>query len=587
MENDFKKDIKLDDTEKDKIILNQTQKDISSKIEQVMNACIKSNSYENREFLCYLTSAIYLTYKKLYPQINIHIPFRIKSDSSAIKNIQKELTKWIKNLKYKKGHSPEKFDITSTIKDLSGIRIVLDNINFSLPETKESLELFSDEELKKLIKKSHSNHRFINKVDDYIQSPIHTGEDYYKLKIDLLKRIIDSTSPEFTKERAPQPSFEALLEETVEQYQYYLSNPDEDFPIQMTLLEVNDLMRLTNDLRSRIDDKMHFAILRKTLPVVLSSPIIKNALLTNYKYDKEVLKDNAFHALYGNLETPFGNVEIISQSNKAFYDATKGPAFHSGMDGKAITIKDFFELVDPNDEKSLSYYLKILDSTSADSLISPYELPVFKTQEEKDEFMKTKKGFDYLQSEKYREMMEHIKIKDKLEMLPDILPADVYDDKDCEVINQKKLQKKIASGEIVPIVMDMNDYLINYALFSSSYMNVCSAGHTSYTNASIHHKKIIGEFAEILRKKDSNTCLRDMIIRRLELIIEKNGKISSTEPKKPLSNVMKKSLKKVRKHDSEANKLPKDVSFKNILSYAKKLREKLKIPETNEGLNAR
>ena len=226
--------------------------------------------------------------------------------------------------------------------------------------------------------------------------------------------------------------------------------------------------------------------------------------------------------------------------------------------------------------------VKILDSISADSLISHYELPVFTTKQEKDQFMKTKKGFDYLQSEKYREMMEHIKIKDTLEILPYTLPADIYDDKNCEIINQKKLKEKIASGEITPIVMDMNDYLVDYALFSSPYMNVCSAGHTSYTTASIHHKKVIGEFSEILRKKDSNTCLRDMIIRRLELIIENNGKLSQNESNSSISNSMKRSIKTVKKHDIDANKLPKDISFKNILSYAQKLRDKLKIPETNE-----
>ena len=334
MKNNFKKDLKINDIE----ILKQSQKDTSEKIEQVINEFIKSNSYDNREFLCYLTSAIYLTYKKLYPQINIHIPFRVKSDLSTQQNIQKELAKWIKNLKLKNGQIPETFNTTSITKDLSGIRIVLDDINFSLPETKESLELFSDEELKKLIETSYNNHRFINEVDDYLQSPIHTGEDYYKLKIDLLKRIIDSTSPEFTKERDPLPSFKSILDETITQYEYYLSNSTEDFPTQISSLELNDLMNLTNALRSRINDKIHFEILRKTLPVVLSSPIVKNALLTTYKFDKEVLKDNSFHAIYGNLDTPFGNVEIISQSNKAFYDATKGPAFHSGIDGKDIRL---------------------------------------------------------------------------------------------------------------------------------------------------------------------------------------------------------------------------------------------------------
>lgn len=103
-------------------------------------------------------------------------------------------------------------------------------------------------------------------------------------------------------------------------------------------------------------------------------------------------------------------------------------------------------------------------------------------------------------------------------------------------------------------------------------MNACSSGHTSSTTAAIHHKKVIGEFAEILRKKDSNTCLRDLIIRRLEHLIEYPPENSNS---KAIVSINK-SLQIIKKHDEIATKLPKDISQKNIISYAEKLRNMIK-----------
>ncbi len=91
-------------------------------------------------------------------------------------------------------------------------------------------------------------------------------------------------------------------------------------------------------------------------------------------------------------------------------------------------------------------------------------------------------------------------------------------------------------------------------------------GHTSFTTAGIHHKKIIGEFAEVLRKRDANTCLRDMLIRRLESIID-------NPPKNP-SAFMNSCLAIVKEHDEAANKLPKDISRRNIINYAEKVRSR-------------
>lgn len=503
---------------------------LENKFFDLMDEYEKNNSYENREFLCHLTSAIYLTYRKLYPRLSIYIPFRTKSDISFIKNLKKEFNKYVKNTE-----SQEPFDPETITKDISGLRIVLNDINNSLPTSEFYEELLSDPEIAKLQSTSKDNHNFIDSVDEYLRSPIHNGKQYFELKRELLKEIIHITPEEFTDERKPNPSFSKLYEEAKYQYDYFLEN--DSFPTVISSLEITELTNLATEFRSRIDDQLHFAILRKTLPVVFNEPLIKNALKTSFKYEKEAKKPNGFQSCYYSFETPFGPVEVQAQSNKAYFTSTKGSSYHSGMAGKNVDIKEFFELVDSNDPYDISYYLDILDTISADkSLVSPYELPDFKTEEEKSEFLKTPKGLAFIESEKYREMMKHIRIKDTI--------------------------------EINSIELDTNEYLLSTALSLSPYMNVCGSGHTSFTTAGIHHKKVIGEFAEVLRKRDANTCLRDMLIRKLEQIID-------NPPENPSAN-MRASLQIVKEHDEIANKLPKDISHKNILSYAEKIRERKK-----------
>lgn len=553
--NDFKNRIKYN---------NPDQQDIHEKIMSLLDEYQKNNSFENREFLCYLTAAIFLTYKKLYPQLSIYIPFRTKGDTSYINNIQKEFSKFMEDL-----NSNTSFDTSSITKDISGIKIVLDNINFSLPPKGESTKLFSNPEIGKLLYESHENFHFIDEVDEYLQSSIQNGKKYYELKKDLLKKIIDITPKEFTEERKPNPTFSKLYEDTIYQYNYFLEN--DCFPTIVSDFEINELTNLLNDFRSRIHDQLHFSILRETLPVVFEDPLIKNVLKTSFEWNKESIKENGFQAIYYTLHTPFGAVEVQAQSNKAYYASTKGSAYHSGMEGKTINVKDFFELVDENDKHDITYYLDILDSISADSMISPYEIPEFKTKQEEEDFFRTSRGAAYLESEKYREMMTHIRIKQKMQILPQHLPKDVYNPKNPKEIDSKKLQELIDCGKIKPFIFDTNDYLFSTALALSPYMNVCSSGHTSYTNAGIHHKKVIGEFAEVLRKKDSNTCLRDLLIRRLEDLIENNGYLDSVSLENPNLN-MNISLQKVKEHDEIATKLPKDISTKNIIRYGEKLR---------------
>lgn len=553
--NDFKESLRYPRTYD-----NPEQQDLNEKFMSLLDEYEKNNSFENREFLCYLTSAIFLTYKKLYPQLVIYIPFRTKSDASYIKNIQKEVEKFT--------DSKEPFDISPITKDISGIRIVLDNINFSLPPKGKSQELFNDPEISELLESSKNNFKFIEEeLEIYLKSPIQTGKKYFELKKELLERIVTITPSNFKEERKPYPSFSRLLDDTNDKYNYFLEN--DSFPTIISDSEIDELSDLLNDLRSRIYDPLHFAILRKTIPVVFEDPLIKNVLQTSFEWNKEPTKPNGFQAIYYALHTPFGYVEVQAQSNKAYYASTKGSAYHSGMDGKTINIKDFFELVNPDDKHDISYYLDNLDNVSADSLISPYEIPEFKTEQEKEEFLKTPRGKNYLESEQYREMMQHIKIKEKMLLTPERPIEEEYISKQYEGKEPQEINEMIQKSNST--VVDTNEYLLSTALSLSPYMNVCSSGHTSYTNASIHHKKVIGEFSEILRKKDSNTCLRDMLIRKLENLIENNLYLNPVSSENLTSN-MNRIIQIVKKHEEMASRLPKDVSTKNIIAYAEKLR---------------
>ena len=543
-ENSFKDDLKYP-----KSIQLEEQKELYEKFNSLLDIYQEKNSFDSREFLCYLTSAIFLTYKKLYPQLSIYIPFRTKSDISYIQNIQKEFSNYILDI-----NSKDPFDIFPIIKDISGIRVVLDNFNFTLPPTEESTKLFQDMEIKQLLSQSQDNFELIKKIDDYLQSPIQqNGKNHFELKIALLKKIIEITPPEFTEERKPYSSYSQLLKEAENQYKYFLKT--DSFSTSITESSKNELVDLLTDFRSKVYDPLQFAVLRKTLPVVFEDPLISNALQTSFSFSKEAKKENAFQSLYYIGNTPFGPLELQAQSNRAFYTAVKGSAYHSGLSNKLIDIKKFFELVNPNDEHDLSYYLEVLDSTSADSLISPYELPQFKNDQEKVAFYNTSKGNAFLKSENYREMTKHIRIKDKIELQPE------FDNSSNQMKNESTI--------------NTNYYLFSTALALSPHMNICSSGHTSFTNAGIHHKKLIGEFSEVLRKRDSNTILRDLLIRRLELLVDDRKSFNNVLSKLEDSNIVDsfKNLKELANaHDRMVNKLPKDISLKNIIAYVTKLR---------------
>lgn len=556
--------------------ITKEQEKLTAEMFTLLDEYEKNNSFENREFLCYLTAAIFLVYKEKYPQIAKYLLFRTKSDMSFMKNIQKEFIKFITS----DTHSNQ-FDISAVDKDISGIKFVLDNINYSLPATSESRELFGLPDIKKLRKQSKDNLDFIDTVEEFISSPIHNSREFYQFQLELLQRIIEVTPKKFKDERFPNRSYEELYEQSQKKYNYYIEN--DNFPTSLSERDIGYLEVLLNDLRSKVDNNLHFEILNRTLPIVLNDPLIKNTLLTTFKLEKsneQSQKANGFEAIYYTLNTPFGKVEFQAQSNRAYFNATKGSAYHSGIPGKSINVKHFFELVDQNDEHTLDYYLDTLDSISADRIIHENELPQFESEQEKKAYLETSHGKDYINSKLYIDMMKHIKIKDTIDILPPYLPNSVYDKAEINYktprsnwkINEKKLNELIESGKIKLSTVDTNMYFLASALSISPYMNVASSGHSSFTTVGNHNKKIVGEFSEAIRKKDSNTLLRDILVRRLENILENPEEYFDLKDDSQSAYVTR-YLDLAKQHEEIASRLPKDIPRKNIIHYGNRLRE--------------
>ena len=125
-----------------------------------------------------------------------------------------------------------------------------------------------------------------------------------------------------------------------------------------------------------------------------------------------------------------------------------------------------------------------------------------------------------MKSEKIKELANHIKIKDTMH----------FSDNHSS---------------------DTDSYLFGLAKFISPYMNVCSSGHTSFSTASIHQKNLVGEFSEVLRRRDSTTYLGNMLIERLKNILSTKGIKDSS----------------YQKMVQDSLSLPREISKHDIIEY--------------------
>ncbi len=73
--------------------LQKEQEEMHNVLLSYLDTYEDKNSIKAKKYLCYLTAAIYLTYRKMYPNLVTRIPFRTKADSELYEKYSKRVYK--------------------------------------------------------------------------------------------------------------------------------------------------------------------------------------------------------------------------------------------------------------------------------------------------------------------------------------------------------------------------------------------------------------------------------------------------------------------------------------------------------------
>lgn len=348
-------------------------------VSDIYNNINKKNDINYKEYFAHLMAAIYHTSKKLFPNIALFIPFRIKSDSSYVTNINNVLNKT--NI----DEDTIKHDID---KDFYGATVVMNGFDsFS----SKHFQFSNNPLIIELLEKCNNNMIFLSETEYDLSNRLIMDEKYYyQTKKEILERIIDATYEDFTEEQ--EIPYKVQLDSL---NTYYNNKTDNEYSTTITDTQKEELINLLADLKSRVTDKLEYETVRETIPVVLNDPLIKENFDVEFEVEKDSKKPNGFAAQYLNLRTPIGNIEL-QLTSKARYDASRsGSASHSEIPGKLPDISHFFEKADPNDKTPLKQYLDILNNIPIDNLIPSSDFPKFKIDKVK-QIMKKVKIKDYL-----------------------------------------------------------------------------------------------------------------------------------------------------------------------------------------------
>lgn len=232
----------------------------------------------------------------------------------------------------------------------------------------------------------------------------------------------------------------------------------------------NDLLNEAPTEEQLLVNMLKFDLMREILSDILND-LSKSFHISSWKLVKNIHRSNGFSATYFVISTPYGQIEIQTQSDKNHFDAHKGSAAHSNIPGKAPDISQFFELVDPNDEKSLEYYLNLLHKTQKDkngNIIHDARYNSFCPMPLTDN------------DGRLLNAMLHIKLKDN--------------------IDEELLKFAIAKTPV--------------------FMSSCSRTDNA-TLTTFDHHNFISSFEEILKMEGETTCLGNSILKKLEPIYQK------------------------------------------------------------------
>lgn len=453
--------------------LHEYKKYLREKILLYKDAFQGHNLPEIKEYINYLVAAFFIKCKDYYPTLSIYIPFRTKSAMSFNRNIDKETTnQFIRT-------EDLLLDDDKVISDLSAITIVLDHINPTI-NINENYNYNDNPETSKLLEESRTIIHTVGNIESQISGFL-TRVEYLNYKKQVLELILKLDFPEFTNVRTP--SYESELVQ-VQKVIESLKESEADISYASDS-EIQSLKILLTDLKSKLYDKAYHTMLPEVFETVMSDDVITKGFRTETVFIKDVKKDNGFAANYYLIKSPFGNFEVQLQSGKRYYEAKKGTASHSSIPGKQLDVKEFFELVDPNDQYPLKSYLSLLERTPSSKIIT-------------EPYFGNKRSNEYKESLKLQELLKHIKLKDS-----------ITDE----------------NGIVSPI----DEYIYSFVTNASPYMGMCRSSHTHFPkHTEIIHKSWSSAFADTLRKVDYLSCLDDIVLSRFKEYIA-NSKDSSME----------------------------------------------------------
>lgn len=436
----------------------------------------KDADEENRD----IAGAFYITARKLYPDLSIYIPGRVKSMKSSLSNIEKETKDSLLSLhpsNYEIGLTNEdiekQFNLDSATTDFSALTIVLANTDDTLHFDKsdpESLEIL------KLRKNRQDNINFTHSLENFLSKNEATNLSCIQLlqiKIELLQRLREASYEECTQEYHG-TSFSELLKKDIEKYNQEFENPnDENLNIDdlKYMKEMDEIYELLDELKKRVHDKYQAKLLEIAIPEILEDKIFSKELKVKSYFVKKVRKKNGFCSDYYCIETSDGRkIELQAQSKKRFEDSKNGPSDHSLLPNKEIDISRFFEPLNSNfGEGNFEYFLDFLNNmpiatknyllNTPDTDLSP---------------------FDKRTKRKLKIAIENVKLKDNINIT-------------------------------LPI----------FAEYVSPKLMTVSSHHTRVNTsvAGYNKKSLVSGFTEVLLKHDSTTCLSQMLIDKLETLV--------------------------------------------------------------------
>lgn len=479
---------------------------------------------ENKDIL----GALYITASKIYPEMSIYIPGRVKAMKSGVSNFEKETKRSIGSIipkKFDEGITSEEveeqFSLEKATGDFSGFTIVLgntdDTMHFDIgnERTKELLKLRKYRDY--CIRFSHSFENFL-----YENAGLHySNRELWQMKVELLTKLRKLTYDECRKEYKG-TSFLKMLRDTLKQgydeydydedynEEYDYSDNVENSDYEKKEAEIYDLL---DELKKRVHDKYQAKILEIAVPEILGDECICNTMHIKSKYVKSVKKPNGFCADYYQLKTANGRkIELQAITKMRFKESKDGSSAHFKMPNKNEDISQFFEPASEKYKDSFERMVKLLDKTTVAEKNRLYLKPIY-----------------------------DLSPKDKR------LRRDLERAQKCVKLKESFVHKhKFEDGAILINKYSLNKYLIYYAQYITPKQMSVGSPHTRFNKgiAGYDKKSMISAFTEVLLKNDSTPCLAQMLIDRLEQIlpndkneVSRNGIIKrATERYKDVDN---------------------------------------------------